>query len=258
MIDTHCHLTAPRLHEHVDAVIDRAREAGVDRMICIGTDPDDAANAVALAERHDGVYAAVGLQPHDAAHWLDTPDWIDRLNTLADHPKVVAIGEMGLEGHHPDPPMSIQQRAFAAQLAWAQQRDDMPIVIHNRLCTDTVTAMIREHNLPGERFVFHCFTGTADERDAIFKLGSMISITGIATFKSADDLARVSDGIPLDRLMVETDSPYLTPVPHRKIRPNEPRFVADVARFLAQRRDMTFDDFVAVVDANAARFFKLP
>ena len=262
MIDTHCHLTYPGLRERVAEVIAAAHESGVDRMISVGTDPDDAARAIELAERFDGIYVSCGVHPHHAGKWRDTKAMTAALRELSEHPKVVALGEMGLDYHYDDPPQEVQQRVFAAQLELVRDFRG-PAIIHNREATEDVVRMIRDANLPGagERFVFHCFTVSPgrgpEEIDAILDLGSMVSFTGIVTFRNATAIAEASDRVPLDRLMVETDSPYLAPEPHRKVRPNEPRYVVHVAEFLAKRRNMSFDDFTTTVDANAERFFRL-
>jgi TatD DNase family protein len=254
MIDTHCHLTCEQLAGQVDDIIARAASSGVERMITIATNPDDSRQAVALTHRYENLYATAGLQPHDAAAWPDREEVASTLCDLADQPKVVALGEMGLDYYYNDPVPDIQRRAFAWQLQLMQQLD-LPAVIHNRQATDDVIAMIKDADLPGERFVFHCFTGSSAELDTILDFGPMISFTGIVTFSSAADLAKASDRVPIARLMVETDSPYLTPHPHRKVRPNEPRYVVDVASFLATRRNMNLEDFTKQTDANAERFF---
>lgn len=262
MIDTHCHLTFQGLSERVYEVVSAAHDAGVDRMITVGTDPDDAARAIELAERFDGVYATAGVHPHHAGKCQDIRAMTAALRELAEHPKVVALGEMGLDYHYDEPPPEAQKRVFAAQLELMHDFRG-PGVIHNREATGDVAAMIRECGLQGvgERFVFHCFTVSPgcgpEEVDAILDLGAMVSFTGIVTFRNAIVIAEASDRVPLDRLMIETDSPYLTPEPHRKVRPNEPRYVVHVAEFLAQRRGMGLDDFVAAVDNNAERFFNL-
>ena len=256
MTDTHCHLTYDGLHERAADVIAAAHAAGVDRMISVGTTPDDALAAVKLAERHAGVFAAAGLHPHYVAG-AEKHAVVTHLSILLGHPKVVALGEMGLDRHYPEPPLDPQREAFAWQLELLAQTPGVPAIIHNREATDETLAMIAAHGLPGSRFVFHCFTGSAAELDAILATGAMVSITGIATFKNSRDLADATDRIPLDRLMVETDSPFLTPEPFRKVRPNEPRFVPHVAAFLAQRRGMSAAEFTAAVDANADRFFGL-
>lgn len=272
MIDTHCHLTFKPLLDQIEAVLERARHAGVDRMISVGTSPDDSHQAVTLTERFDDVYTTVGIHPHYADPSADLSKLAVDFRKLAGHPKVVALGEMGLDNHYPDPPIEAQRRVFAWQLDLAKQMDEAPaggvaggreervakpIIIHNREATDEVLAMIRDSGIPGGRFVFHCFTGTAPELDAILDLGAMVSFTGVVTFKNATDLAACAARVPLDRLMIETDSPYLTPEPHRKVRPNEPCYVPCVASFLANLRGMDRDEFIAAMDRNAERFFGL-
>ncbi|MEM6504265.1 MAG: TatD family hydrolase [Planctomycetota bacterium] len=290
MIDTHCHLTYDGLHERIDEVLANAAEAGVDRMISVGTTPADAEKARALSERFDNVYFTAGLHPHYAEGYTDKAALLDALREKLSDPKCVAIGEMGLDRHYPDPPFDLQQRVFEWQLELAsepgvagderseppeQTGEDAssrahsegspslhpghpkPIVIHNREATDDTLAMLRASGIDPARFVFHCFTGSPDELDKILDFGAMVSLTGIVTFGSAKDLAEATDRIPLDRLMIETDSPYLTPAPYRKVRPNEPRYVADVARFLGGRRGLSPDELVDAVDRNAERFFRL-
>ena len=257
MIDTHCHLTYDPLHAQVDAVVERASVAGVDRMISVGTTPDDADHAVALTERFDGVYATVGVHPHYAAKWPDRQAVVNAMHDLASHDRVVALGEMGLDKHYPDPPMTDQRRVFEWQLGVMHELPDLPGIVHNREATDDVIAMIRASAVDGTRFVFHCFTGKPKEIDRILDLGAMVSFTGIVTFDSAKHVAEASDRVPIERLMIETDSPFLTPAPHRKVRPNEPRFVPYVAEFLARRRGMPVAEFTGAADANAARFFGL-
>ena len=289
MIDTHCHLTYDGLHERVDRVIADAGQAGVDRMITVGTSPADARKAVALTKRFKNVYATAGLHPHYAQDWPNLDTLAGALRELVADPKVVALGEMGLDKHYPDPPMAMQRAAFAVQLQLASElgagvlgmgssqkeidpgplasgkpldpiprpQHPLPIVIHNRKATDDTLAMIADSGIPGERFVFHCFTGSVAEVEAILGIGAWVSFTGIITFKNAGDIAQASDRVPIDRLMVETDSPYLAPEPHRKVRPNEPKYVVHVAEFLAKRRGMSVDEFAQAVDANADRFFGL-
>ncbi len=256
MIDTHCHLTYPPLLDQVDAVIQRAHDAGVDRMISVGTSPSDAQAAVNLAQRFEGVYATVGVHPHYADQCTDRRQITDAIQELAPHPKVVAVGEMGLDRHYPDPPMDQQRRVLAWQLE-AVRDLALPIVIHNREATQDVLAMLQDYAIPGHRLVFHCFTGSDAELDAILATGAMVSFTGIVTFKNAKPLAQCAARVPLDRLMIETDSPYLTPEPHRKVRPNQPCYVPHVAKFLAHTRQMDEAASTAAVDRNAQRFFGL-
>jgi len=259
MIDTHCHLTYDGLHERADAVIAAASAAGVDRMITVGTTPADAAKAQALSRLKPNIFFTAGLHPHFAEQYPDKQALQAALREKLSDPRCVAIGEMGLDRHYPDPPMPVQRRAFAWQLELAADTNNFkgPIVIHNREATEDTLAVLRDSGIDPGRFVFHCFTGSAEELDAILAFGAMVSFTGIVTFGSAKALALASDRVPIGRLMIETDSPYLTPEPYRKVRPNEPRYVTEVARFLAARRDMSVQQFTAAVDANAQRFFNL-
>jgi TatD DNase family protein len=264
MIDTHCHLTYDGLIDRLDAVLAGAQAAGVDRMISVGTSPEDARRAIALAEQHAKVFATVGVHPHYCLAWRDHVAVSAAIRLLAAHPKVVAIGEMGLDRHYPQPGIEDQKLAFAMQLdvvramAGATPQAAKPVIIHNREATEETVAMIRDSGIPGERFVFHCFTGTSQELDQILGLGAMVSFTGIVTFKTAKEIADCAARVPAERIMIETDSPYLTPEPNRKVRPNEPKYVVDVAKFLAARRGEEVEAFVQQCDANAVRFFGLP
>ncbi|WP_428389266.1 TatD family hydrolase [Mucisphaera sp.] len=259
MIDTHCHLTYRGLAERVDEVLEGAREAGVDRMVSIGTGIADSEKAAVLAGEREGVYATVGLHPHHAGELVDESSFSQSVWRLAGLPGVVGLGEMGLDDHYDDPPGVVQERAFAVQLGLAGEAGlaHLPVVVHNREATERTVGMVRESGLDVGRFVFHCFTGTADELDVILDLGVWVGLTGIVTFNSARDVAEASDRIPIDRLLVETDAPYLTPAPHRKVRPNEPKYVVEVARFLAERRGMSYEALVERVDRNAERFYGL-
>lgn len=263
MIDTHCHLTSKGLAERVETVIETAQAAGVDRMISVATKASDARAAITLAKRFPGVFATVGIHPHEAAMWQEAPDIAALFTELHHQPGVVAFGEMGLDWFYDEPEPAMQRSCFAMQLRWIAEHasDDTdsnrPIIIHNREATDDTLWIIADSGLPGSRFVFHCFTGSASELENILDIGAAVSFTGIVTFKNSRELAEASDLVPIERLMVETDSPYLTPEPYRKVRPNEPRYVLHVAEFLAERRGMNIDEFIRQVDANAVRFFGL-
>ncbi|MEX0886468.1 MAG: TatD family hydrolase [Phycisphaeraceae bacterium] len=258
MIDTHCHLTFPQLHRQLDDVLARAAARGVDEMICVGTNGGDAVAAAALAERYAHIHATAGLHPLYVTPETDLDAAGELLRWAAARREVVAFGEMGLDYHYDEPARELQHAAFARQLEVIAAMDSArPIIIHNRKATDDVLAMIAEAGLAGERFVFHCFTGDRAEVERVLAAGAMVSFTGIVTFPNARDVAEASDAVPIERLMVETDSPFLTPEPNRKVRPNEPAYVVDVARFLADRRGMAFEAFVEAVDANARRFFSL-
>ncbi len=258
MIDTHCHLTYERLHERVEEVLNAAAAADVDRMITVGTSPTDSQAACDLAERFNNVYATVGVHPHEAACCTDKALIDDTLRRLAGHRRVVALGEIGLDTYYKDPPLEDQLRLLDWQLALAAELPESgPIVIHNRQATQRLLSVLEASGIPGTRFVFHCFTGDEAELDSILTFGAMVSFTGIVTFANARNLATSAARVPVDRLMIETDSPYLTPEPHRKVRPNEPRFVPFVAEFLAVQRGVEKDAFVEAVDENAVRFFGL-
>ena len=260
MIDTHCHLTYPGLAERVDAVVADAQAAGVDRMVSIGTGPADSAAALTLARRFPGtVYATAGIHPLHADEPEDLEAAVEQLRTLAEAGEVVALGEMGLDAFHGRPPLPLQQAAFRAQLALAEETG-LPVVVHAREAVPEAIAFIREHapGLPGGRFLFHCFTGTAGQLDEVLDFGARVGFTGVVTFAGARAVAEASDRVPLDRLFLETDSPYLTPAPHRKVRPNEPRYAPLVAAELARRRGMTPAELTAACDANAEAFYRLP
>ncbi|MEM1210844.1 MAG: TatD family hydrolase [Planctomycetota bacterium] len=257
MIDTHCHLTYPGIRDRLPEVLSGARTAGLSGMISVGTSPADAQTAQAIAQSEPDVWFTAGIHPLHSNEITDPAAAIDHLRQLLADPRCVALGELGLDNHYPTPSPEVQLPIFHTQMELAQDVPHTPIVIHNRKATDHTLSVLREHGIPGPRCVFHCFTGSADELDAILDYGAMVSLTGIVTFKSAADLAAASDRIPLDRLMVETDSPYLTPAPHRKIKTNEPKYVTAVARFLAERRGMSDADFEAATDLNAQRFFSL-
>ena len=258
MIDTHCHLTYDGLFEQVGQVVARARQAGVNRMITVGTTPDDALRAVTLTERFNGVFATVGVHPHYAAQWPDRMAVTESMRQLAALRTVVALGEMGLDRHYPDPPFEIQQRVLEWQLDVASDLIGLPVIIHNREATDETLSVLKASGIPGSRFVFHCFTGSDKELDEVLAFGAMVSVTGIVTFKNAATLAASAARVPSERLMIETDAPYLTPEPVRKMKTNEPGNVRYVAKFLAAHREVDVPTFVDSVDANAARFFDLP
>lgn len=258
MIDTHCHLTYDGLHERVDEVIANAMADGVDRMITVGTTPADAAKGVALTQRFSNVFSTVGVHPHYADQCQDKQVVQDTMRKLAAEPKVVAFGEMGLDRHYPDPPIEMQKTLLDWQLEVCAELSEMPIIIHNREATTETIAQLSASGIEPGRLVFHCFTGQLDELEKILAFGARVSFTGITTFSSAPYLAQAAKRMPSDRLMIETDSPYLTPAPHRKVRPNEPRYVTCVASFIAEVRKMALAEFVTMVDANAQRFFQLP
>jgi TatD DNase family protein len=244
--DDHCHL--PDNLEAARAEVSEAAESGVTRMVTIGTTVEHSRAAIAVARALDGVWATAGVHPHDAK------DGIEGLEALLAEPEVVGVGECGLDYHYDHSPRDVQRDVFARQIALAHAHD-LALVIHTREAWDDTFAMLAEHGTP-RRTVFHCFTGGADEATRALDLGAYLSFSGIVTFPSADDVRAAAAICPLDRLLVETDAPYLTPVPHRG-RPNRPAFVTLVGEAIATLRDVPIDQIAAVTWANASALFGL-
>jgi TatD DNase family protein len=255
LIDSHCHLTSEPLASEVGAVIERAVAAGVTRMITVGVDAGDNAAAIRLAEQHAGVYAAVGIHPHEAAK--ATADDVARLAELYAHPRVVAAGEIGLDYHYEFSDRATQKRVFAEQLELAR-RAGMPVVIHSRKAFEDTVAILRECQCADTPVVFHCFGGSAEQFAVLDRFGWRASFTGSVTFKNARPLQELVRHYPGDRIMLETDAPYLTPEPIRRVKPNEPGYLTHVAEFLARLRGVSIDELAAQTAANTEAFFNLP
>jgi TatD DNase family protein len=228
-------------------------------MVAVSVDVEDARAAQAIAEAEPDVWCTAGVHPSEAGR----PHDIEALRALIEHPKCLAWGEMGLDGHWPDPTLAQQRLLFEAQLELVARTDasggpKLPVIVHSRKAVDAVLAMIDAAGLEGERFVFHCFTEGPDVVSRVLATGASVSFTGVVTYRNAAEVAAASDLVPLDRLMVETDSPYLTPEPHRGAWPNHPANVVHVSHFLAARRGMDPVDFESATDATARRFFNMP
>ena len=254
LIDTHCHLTDGRLERRLEAVLGRAREAGVAGCICAAASVPDSESAAELAAAHEGVFCMAGVHPHDAGAADD--DYLDRLTELAGGPGNVAIGEIGLDYHYEFSPRRVQQDVFAAQLDLAG-RLGKPVVVHTREALGDTLAILRQSSARPERVVFHSFTGDGGETRLVLDAGCWVSYSGIATFDKADAIRQAAAVVPDDRIMVETDAPYLSPEPVRKMKTNEPANVAHVARCLARARGAEAEDFAELTTANAASFFAL-
>lgn len=257
LIDTHCHLTYEGLCEHTARVIAEAKAAGVRRFVTVGTSVADSRLGQALAAAYHEVFFTAGLHPLHATGTEDKAQLLDGLRVLAADPRCVALGEMGLDRHYDQPPLAVQRQSFEWQLELAAQTG-LPVVIHNRKATADTLAVLRQSGLPGGRFLFHCFTGTVAEVEDILAFGAMVGFTGAVTFKNGREIAEAFDRVPLERVVVETDAPYLTPEPHRGIRPNAPKFVPFIADFLRRRRGLSEAQFAQATTANAARFYRLP
>lgn len=238
-----------------------AREAGLVAMISVGTSPGDAKAARALAERFAEVYFTVGVHPLHSAEVAEAE--LAEIPLIAGHEKCVAFGEMGLDYHYDEPERGLQRRYFEAQLemvrAWegASGGGGKAVVIHSRKATDDTLAVLKASGVAMDRVVYHCFTESPEDCRKVLDAGCWVSFTGIVTYKNAPEVRASAMLVPGDRIMVETDSPYLAPEPHRRVRPNEPKFVTATARFLAELRGEDFGEFEGRTDGNARRFFGL-
>ena len=254
LIDAHCHLTFEELHGQLDGVLERAAAAGVRRMITVGTTPEDSRRCAELASRREGVFASVGIHPHEADRFAGAA--LDELAELMTHPRVVACGEMGLDYHYDHADRRAQRRLFEELLALSAPTGK-PLIIHCRRAVDDTVAILDSAGLRDRPVVFHCFTGSPAEAARIRDHGWRLSFTGIVTFKNASELRAVARDYPADELMLETDSPYLSPEPVRNVRPNEPAHVIHTARFLAELRGVPVEELVERATRNTVAFFGL-
>lgn len=252
LIDSHCHLDFPELAADLDGVLARARGAGVDLMLTISTKVRQFAAVEAIAMAHDDVFCSVGTHPHHAAEEADVT--VDELIELARRPKVVAIGEAGLDYHYDHSPRDVQKKSFRTHIA-AARKTGLPLVIHAREADADVARMLEEETREGAfLFVLHCFTSGADLAQTGLALGGYISFSGVVTFKNADHLRDIALAVPDDRLLVETDAPYLAPVPMRG-KVNEPAYVAHTAARLAELRGVSAEEIARLTSANFFRLF---
>ncbi len=252
LIDSHCHLDSAPFDAARDAVIQRALDAGVKKMVAIGTGngPPDLEAGIRLAERYDCFSATVAVHPHEASK--ATPEIFKRLAGLSLHPKVVAIGEMGLDYHYDFSPRDVQRSVFIEQMRIAADARK-PIVIHTREAWDDTVAAIREHWDPSIGGIMHCFSGGPKEAQQALDLGFHLSFGGIVTFPKALEIQEAARAAPLDRILIETDAPYLAPVPKRGKR-NEPAYIVETARKLAALRGVSYE---AIAEATTANFERL-
>jgi TatD DNase family protein len=254
LIDSHCHLDGVRFAADRDAVIERARAAGVKLLLAIGTGdgPPDLEVALRLAEAYPFIYATAGVHPHNAAKW--TPACIPQLRSLMGHRKIVGLGEIGLDYHYDFSPREVQQSVFAEQLRIAAEARK-PIAIHTREAWPDTFALLEEHwtptGLPG---IMHCFTGGPAEAERSLAMGFTISFSGIVTYPKAPEVQEAARLTPLDRILVETDAPYLAPLPYRGKR-NEPAFVVETAKKIAELKNLSYAEVAAATTANFLRLF---
>lgn len=250
-IDTHAHLFYPNFEGEVQEVIERANLAGVKYIIVPGTDLATSKKAIDLAEDYESVFAAVGVHPHDTNEWEDS--FLNKLEEFSNHKKVVAIGEIGLDYYYDFSPKEKQLKAFRAQLDLAL-KVNLPVIIHNRESNEDIMKIIREYKGTNLRAQFHCFAGNEKDAKELIDLGHFISFTGNITFKKAESLREILKSISLDKLLLETDSPFLTPVPYRGKR-NEPMNVLLVAEKIAEVHNASLEDVSRITNFNAYKLF---
>lgn len=250
LFDTHAHFDDEQFDTDRDEVLKSLKSYGVGNIVNIGSSMKTSRTSVALAEKYDFVYAAVGVHPSETGELCETD--IDELKRLAANPKVRAIGEIGLDYHYPDDvEPSIQKKWFVRQLELAKELN-MPVVIHDRESKGECLEILKEHKISNG--VVHCFSGSAETAREILKLGMMISFTGVLTFKNAKKAIAACAAVPLDRLMIETDCPYMSPEPHRGRR-NFSGYVEFVARKMAEIKGVSYDELVDITERNAKRFY---
>ena len=252
LIDSHCHLDFPDFADDLDAVVARAHAAGVERMITIGTKVAKAARVAEIAERYESVFFTVGTHPHEAAG--EGAADLAAMRRLAAHGKCVGVGETGLDYHYNTAPPDVAERVFRAQIGLARELS-LPLVIHSRDADDDMARILKDEMGQG-RFsaIMHCFTSSRALAETALELGLSISFSGVVTFKNSAELRAIARDVPLDRILVETDAPYLAPVPHRGKR-NEPAFVVATARVIAETRGLEPAALAAATRANTLRIF---
>ncbi|WP_102264791.1 TatD family hydrolase [Mesobacillus jeotgali] len=251
LFDTHVHLNAEQFNEDLQEVIDRAIAEGVTNMVVVGFDEITIKKALELAENYDFLYASVGWHPVDAIDM--TQEHLDWLKELASHPKVVALGEMGLDYYWDKSPKEIQKEVFRKQIRLAKEVQ-LPIIIHNRDATADIVEILKEENAGEVGGIMHCFSGSVETAIECVEMNFLISLGGPVTFKNAKKPKEVAEALPLDRLLVETDCPYLTPHPFRGKR-NEPAYVKLVAEQIAELKGLTLEEVAEETARNAKKLF---
>jgi TatD DNase family protein len=256
LIDSHAHIDFPQFDTDRDAMLERARAAGVSTLLAIGTGPgpEKLDAALPFAEQHDWIYASVGIHPHEAKEVA--PQHLDQLAKLAKHPKVIAWGEIGLDYHYDHSPREVQQRIFREQMALAREAK-LPIIIHCREAwSDCLKLIAEDWKSSGLGGILHCFSSTLEDAQRGIGMGFLISFAGNSTYPKAQNLREIAKALPLEKLLMETDAPYLAPQAHRGKR-NEPAYVAEVAHTLASVRNLAPEEVAAATAENFRRFFGL-
>ncbi len=251
-IDTHCHLNIEPLLERTNEILDAAAEQGINKLVVVGIDIPTSEIAIRLAEDHAEIFAAAGIHPNDCSK--APGNWEKEIVDMLSHPKVVAVGETGLDYYWDESPPAVQQRFFRDHLDLALATGK-PAIIHNREADQDIVQQILEHG--NTRGVFHCWPSPWDIAKPLLDKGYHISFTGTVTFKKNEAVQDVAKQMPLERLMMETDSPFLTPVPHRGTRPNEPKYIPHIAEKIASLRHISIQDLSKATTGNAEAFFQI-
>ncbi len=255
LIDTHAHLTFKQFRQDLDRYLLRSKEASVKSWITIATTPAEVPLVIELIESHDNMYAGLGFHPHDAKSITD--DDLAMLKETAKHRKVVAIGETGLDFFYDHSPRETQKQIFRKHLDIAAELD-MPVIIHTREAFDESMEILDEFAGKLKRVVIHCYSGSIGQTKLVLGKGYYISFTGIVTFKKTDDVRTAAKMVPMDRLMIETDCPFISPEPVRGKKPCEPAFLKHIAAKIAEVKGMSLEDFADQVTATSKEFFELP
>lgn len=253
LFDTHVHLNDDQYDEDLQEVIERAQDNGIEKMVVVGFDEKTIKRAMDLIDTYDFLYAAIGWHPVDAIDLTD--DYLKWIEELAAHPKVVAIGEIGLDYHWDKSPKDIQKQVFRRQIQLAKKLK-MPIIIHNREATEDVVQILKEEHAEEVGGIMHCFSGSVETAEICLDMNFYISLGGPVTFKNAVKPKEVAKAVPLDRLLIETDCPYLAPHPYRGKR-NEPAYVKLVAEQIAELREIELEELAEATTRNAKKLFNI-
>lgn len=254
LIDTHCHLTFDDLKDDIVGVVARSIEAGVTSWVTVGTEPGQLEDVVALTEKFDNMYAALGYHPHDAKSVTEND--LRNLRKLCANEKVVAVGETGLDFFYDYSPRQVQQDIFTAHLDIAEELK-LPVIIHTRNAFDECMEILGDYKGRLKDVVVHCFSGTEDQTRLVLDRGYHVSFTGIVTFKKAEETRQAAKMVPLDQMMVETDCPFISPEPVRNQRPCQPALMVHTAKKIAEVKGMDFEDFAEKVTQTSKKFFGL-
>ncbi|MBN2211387.1 MAG: TatD family hydrolase [Sedimentisphaerales bacterium] len=254
LIDTHAHFTSPALHEQLEAVIERSQQAGIGEWVTVGTDMEDNRAVARLCQQIENLHGMVGIHPHDAK--MFRPADAAEIKQIAQAEKIVAIGEIGLDYHYDYSPRPVQRSVFEAQVGLAEEMN-LPVVVHSREAFEDCLAVLDAWPQAAGRTLFHSFSGGRKEAQQVLDRGFYLSFSGVVTFKNAPNIQEAARYVSADRMLLETDCPFLSPAPHRGVKPNEPAFMVHTAEKIAQLRDVTIEDVAYFTADNSRTFFRL-